>query len=94
MSSDWQNKVLEQWRIERSKSAKQREAEAARQEAARIAMDERFFTAYPHLRPTPERLAALKDGKCAHCSRGYPEWEHVAHYYCSHVCSLAAAAST
>ena len=94
MLEDWQNKVLEHWR----KSPKQRrieeEAEAARQEAARIALDERFYTAHPHLRPTPERLAALKDGKCAHCSARYPDWEHVAHFYCSHVCALAAQAAS
>ena len=93
--SDWQTKLLEHWRRESAKSIKQREIEykeaIARQEAALAAADERFFAAYPHLRPTPERLAAFRDGKCAHCSAGYPEWEHVAHFYCSHACACAAA---
>ena len=93
--SDWQTKMLEHWRRESAKSAKQRRIELeeaiVRQEAARVATDERFFAAYPHLRPTPERLAAFRDGKCAHCSAGYPEWEHVAHFYCSHACACAAA---
>jgi hypothetical protein len=62
-------------------------------EARRKALDELFLNRYPHLRPTPERLAALKDGKCAHCSARYPEMEHVAHYYCSHRCALAAEAA-
>ena len=94
--SDWQTKLLEKWREDSRKTLKQREAEmeaaAKAAEARRIALDELFLTAYPHLRPTPERLAALRDGYCAHCSARYPEWEHVAHYYCSHRCALASQA--
>ena len=91
--SDWQTKLLEKWREDSRKTVQQRETEAAAAEARMKAADERFFTAYPHLRPTPERLAALADGKCAHCEARYPEWEHVAHYYCSHRCALASEAS-
>ena len=89
--SDWQQRVLDKWREDSRKTIQQREAEAAAAaaaaEARMKALDERFFTAYPHLRPTPERLAALQAGICAHCSARYPEWEHVAHFYCSHACA-------
>jgi len=95
--SDWQTKLLEHWRRESAKSIKQREIEhkeaIARQEAALAAADARFLAAFPHLRPTPERLAAYRDGKCAHCSAGYPAWEHVAHFYCSHACARLAEAA-
>jgi len=95
--SDWQTKLLDKWREDFRKPIKQREAEAAAAadaaEARMKAADERFYTMYPQLRPTPERLAAFRDGKCAHCSTGYPAWEHVAHYYCSHRCALASLAS-
>jgi hypothetical protein len=86
--NDWQQKVLEKWRENSRKTDKQRKADMEAAEAARIALDERFFTAYPHLRPTSARLAALRDGKCAHCAAAYPVWEHVAHFYCSRVCAL------
>jgi len=96
-TSDWQTKLLDKWREDFRKPIKQREAEAAAAAdaaAARMkAADERFFTMYPQLRPTPERLAALRDGKCAHCSASYPEWEDVAHFYCSHRCALASLAA-
>ena len=91
MSVDWQTKLLNKWRQEFRKTIQQREAEAAAAataaEARMKAADEWFLNRYPHLRPTEERLAALRDGKCAHCSVRYPEWEHVAHYYCSHACA-------
>jgi len=80
MSASWQTKLLEKWREDRCKTPQQRQAEAeaafARQEAARVAADESFFAKYPQLRPTG-----------AHCSALYPEWEHVAHYYCSWECA-------
>ena len=97
-TSNWQTKLLDKWREDISKPIKQREAEAAAAAdalAARMkAADELFLNRYPHLRPTPERLAALKDSKCAHCSARYLEMEHVAHYYCSHRCALAEEAAS
>ena len=85
--SDWQTKLLEKWREDSRKTPQQRQAEIEAAEARKSALDEWFYTAYPHLRPTPERLAALQAGICAHCSARYPEWAHVAHFYCSHACA-------
>jgi hypothetical protein len=92
--SDWQTKLLNHWREESGKSSHQREKEKqeahAREEAEREAADELFYAKYPHLRPTAERLASLKAGKCAHCSKFYREWEHVEHFYCSIACARVA----
>jgi len=97
-TSDWQTKLLDKWREDFRKPIKQREAEAAAAadaaEARMKAADELFLNRHPHLRPTPERLAAFRDGKCAHCSASYKAWEHVAHYYCSHRCALAEEAAS
>ena len=96
-TSNWQTKLLDKWREDIRKPIKQREAEAAAAAdaaAARMkAADELFLSRYPHLRPTPERLDALANSRCAHCSASYPVWEHVAHYYCSHRCALASLAA-
>jgi len=93
--SDWQTKLLDKWREDFRKPIKQREAEAAAAadaaEARMKAADELFLNRHPHLRPTPERLDALANSRCAHCSASYPEMEHVAHFYCSHRCALAEA---
>jgi hypothetical protein len=89
-TSNWQTKILEKWREDSRKTPQQRQAEIDAAEARMKAADERFYTMYPHLRPTPERLAALKAGNCAHCSAPYPVWEHVAHFYCSHACAVVA----
>jgi len=77
------------------KLAKKEAAAAAAAEAAearRKELDERFLAIYPHLRPTPERLAALAASTCAHCSARYTTWEHVAHFYCSWGCASSALA--
>jgi hypothetical protein len=97
-TSNWHTKLLEKWQEDIRKPIKQREAEAAAAadaaEARMKAADEWFLNRYPHLRPTPERLAALRDSKCAHCAAAYPVWEHVAHFYCSHRCALIASVSS
>ena len=96
MSYSLQEWQLNKWLEDSRKTAKQIHAEietqAAQRKAALDAADERFLTMFPHLRPTEQRLAALRDGKCAHCSARYPDWEHVAHFYCSSLCAEAAAA--
>jgi len=95
---DWQTKLLNKWREDRRKTPQQRQADleeyAAKQEAERFAADERFYASYPHLRPTAERLAALKKGECAFCNARYPAWEHFAHFYCSMGCARKEASAS
>jgi hypothetical protein len=82
--------LLKKWREDMCKTSAQRQAEleeyAAKQEADRIAADERFYEKYPYLRPTAERMAAFQAGECAFCYARYPVWEHVEHFYCSRGC--------